>query len=177
MSDIRTEIGGSKSTLWNYFSSKEDLFAAVMKTATDRMTGQIRALARIEGDARGSLERFCSAYIQTIVSDEAIAMHRLVIGEVHRFPQIGQTFFGDAVETVWLIVADFLRQLFPDNDRIDRAPADAAELLTSLCHGRSFLRRIYGVGDQPAPDDIEDDTHVAVTTFLRALAIPEYHAR
>ncbi|MGE4302894.1 MAG: TetR/AcrR family transcriptional regulator C-terminal domain-containing protein [Novosphingobium sp.] len=139
------------------------------------MTGQIMTLARIEGDARRSLTRFCNAYIATVVSDEVIAMHRLVIGEVHRFPQIGQTFFGDAVETVWLIVADFLRQLFPDNDRIDRAPTDAAELLTSLCHGRSFLRRVYGVGDQPTPDDIEDDTHVAVTTFLRAFAITEHH--
>lgn len=34
MSAISAELGGSKGTLWSYFPSKEDLFAAVLDHAT-----------------------------------------------------------------------------------------------------------------------------------------------
>src|SRR3546814_3412867 len=34
MSGIAATLGGSKSTLWRYFSSKEELFAAVLDDAT-----------------------------------------------------------------------------------------------------------------------------------------------
>jgi AcrR family transcriptional regulator len=36
MSEIASRVGGSKSTLYNYFSSKEEIFSAVMETSAKR---------------------------------------------------------------------------------------------------------------------------------------------
>src|SRR3546814_1098206 len=46
MSGIAATLGGSKSTLWRYFSSKEELFAAVLDDATaefKRELGELRS--------------------------------------------------------------------------------------------------------------------------------------
>lgn len=168
MSDIRAEAGGSKSTLWNYFSSKEDLFSAVLSEATSRIVDRITLMAQDEGDARSSLESFCLGYVTEMCSDKSIALHRLVIGEVHRFPEIGQTFFKDAVEKVWRDVAAFLTRILPSNQEIARDPIAAAELLTSLCHGPSFVRFLYGVVGLPTSETIRTDVENAVEAFLRA---------
>ena len=173
MSDIRAEIGGSKSTLWNYFCSKEDLFAAVMSEAMDRTIKDIILMAKDHGDARTSLEIFCRKYIETITSREAIALHRLAINESYRFPDFNRTLYRDSVEAVWQSIADFLIRIFPRNEEIAKDPMAAAELLASLCHGRSFLRCIYEVGDRPDGNAIRQDCEIAVTTFLRLFGVDD----
>ena len=36
MSEIAKQVGGSKATLYNYFKSKEEIFAAVMESSATR---------------------------------------------------------------------------------------------------------------------------------------------
>src|SRR3546814_14236049 len=57
MSGIAATLGGSKSTLWRYFSSKEELFAAVLDDATaefKRELGELRSEERRVGEEFGS---------------------------------------------------------------------------------------------------------------------------
>ena len=42
MSSIAADVGGSKTTLWNYFPSKEDLFAAVVDDQVERDLATLR---------------------------------------------------------------------------------------------------------------------------------------
>jgi len=125
-------------------------------------------MATNKKDPSSSLERFCYDYIARITSDDAITLHRLVIGEARRFPETGQTFFADVIGAIHHVIAEYLTRIFPENAAIAQDPAGAAELLASLCHGRCFLRRIYGSTIPPGPMEIEADSGFAVMTFLRA---------
>jgi transcriptional regulator, TetR family len=45
MSEIASRVGGSKATLYNYFSSKAEIFAAVMESsATEQIAGAFKLL-------------------------------------------------------------------------------------------------------------------------------------
>ena len=55
MSEIASRVGGSKATLYNYFSSKEDIFAAVMEaSAADKIAHAFHLLEK-NNDIRTTL--------------------------------------------------------------------------------------------------------------------------
>src|SRR3546814_4420702 len=59
MSGIAATLGGSKSTLWRYFSSKEELFAAVLDDATAEFKRELGELLLSHQGVRNTLMRLC----------------------------------------------------------------------------------------------------------------------
>lgn len=81
MSDIALRAGGSKATLYSYFSSKEALFITVMNAmAEDSM---LKAYARlIPGmDLAATLQDFGEHFLGIILSPDLLALRSVVIGE------------------------------------------------------------------------------------------------
>ncbi len=74
MSQIAERLGGSKATLWTYFSSKEDLFRHVVDSASMELQRELV----IELDQSDILEeallRFCRQLIESVVSPDAAAI-------------------------------------------------------------------------------------------------------
>ena len=82
MAAISAKVGGSKATLYNYFKSKEELFAAVMFDAMEEQGLQVLDLLDpSDPDLRGMLERFGVAYLGMLLGSEAIANTRIAIAE------------------------------------------------------------------------------------------------
>ena len=96
MSTIAREMGGSKGTLWSYFRSKEALFAAVLDTATAEFRTVMTAALDRSSDLESALTRFCDTFIDRITAADAIALQRLIVGEVARFPELGRIFYERA---------------------------------------------------------------------------------
>src|SRR5580700_6785988 len=94
MSSVAAKVGGSKATLYNYFKSKEELFAAVV----ERKCEQIRKLlneAEIEGggDLKATLTNFGEHFVELLLSDDSIETFRLATAEAARFPEIGRAIY------------------------------------------------------------------------------------
>lgn len=93
MAQIAATLGGSKSTLYNHFKSKEELFAAyVVEVGRE----QFAALAEIDpgsGTAEQVLGSFGRAYLGLLLAPGVIAVNRLVIAETIRFPELGRIFY------------------------------------------------------------------------------------
>src|SRR3546814_8724283 len=67
MSGIAATLGGSKSTLWRYFSSKEELFAAVLDDATAEFKRELGELLLSHQGVRNTLMRLCLHFIEKLV--------------------------------------------------------------------------------------------------------------
>ena len=92
MSTIAQRVGGSKATLYNYFSSKEELFAAVLANKCAQL--KILYNAQFEGgDLRAALQNFGEHFLQLLLQDQSVAAYRLVIAECGRLPELGRTFY------------------------------------------------------------------------------------
>lgn len=79
----------SKPTLYQYFGSKEALFAAMMDSARDIM---LEPFAQGGGDMVAQLHRFAWAYADVVMRPDLLGLARLVIGEAARFPEIGAAY-------------------------------------------------------------------------------------
>ncbi len=96
MDVITSRSGVSKATIYKHFGSKERLFLAVVsgvlpKTYAD-LTPPARALADAP-DLRTALVRHATELARILLRPEIMLLRRLVIGEIDRFPQLGQLWY------------------------------------------------------------------------------------
>jgi AcrR family transcriptional regulator len=167
MSAISAELGGSKGTLWSYFPSKEELFAAVLDDATIEYRRRLADLLQPGEDVRTAILKFCTSFLAKITSADGIRLHRLVASEVARFPEVGEIFFRRApLPTQQLLCGFFEREMAAGNLRTDD-PLFAARVLASLCTGVQ-QRMLWGQEITDAERDHEAE--LITDVFLRAFA-------
>lgn len=170
MSSIAAELGGSKGTLWSYFPSKEELFAAVLRDATETYHAGLAQLLHTGDDLGLTLERFSGDLLRKVTSPDAIALHRLVAAEASRFPQVGAIFFELAPLHTRNLLARFLETAM-DKGELRRADATlAARTLMVLTLSGCHQQMLWGEEQPPSADQIDTDVAFAVDCFLRAYA-------
>ena len=84
MSDVAERLGGSKATLYRYYSSKEELFAAALEEAVKGQGEAAFERAGREGDLRERLLEFADFYLKFRLTPEMIGVHRLMIASAER---------------------------------------------------------------------------------------------
>ncbi len=92
--------GAGKQTIYRRYPSKEDLFVAVVGTAS-----QVLANAGIEARQRKddpliSLRETCRKLFDTICEPDAISVYRILIAEGRRFPNLVERVYLTAIEPI-----------------------------------------------------------------------------
>lgn len=166
MSAIASRLGGSKGTLWSYFSSKEELFRAVTDDVSGQVAESVVPLLDCGLPLREALLRFCHHFIATISTPEAITIYRLIVGESSQFPELGRSFRDNNVSRIESALAAFVGRhmengtLRPDN------PARVATTITSLCLGEAYREALWG-SLPPDPAKVAADALYTTDLVLR----------
>jgi len=84
MSDVAERLGGSKATLYRYYNSKEELFAAALENAVKGQGNEAFEGVGREGDLRERLLEFADFYLKFRLTPEMIGVHRLMIAGAER---------------------------------------------------------------------------------------------
>ncbi len=135
MSGLLDSLGGSKATLWGYFRSKEDLFAAVIEEAAAQFRVELTTVLVIDNDVTEVLAQFCRAFLRTIESPDALSLWRLIVGEGGRFPELVRIFHERAGKPPEAVLTDCLSRYVGNSLRGDD-PRRMAVMLISLCQYR-----------------------------------------
>lgn len=168
MSGLLKTIGGSKATLWGYFRSKEELFAAVIEDVTMAYRAEIESELTPAGDLEPTLRSFCQRFMQTTSSPEALATWRLVVAESGRFPEVGQIFYDRAVQHIRRALRKFLEHHIAEGNLRPADPQNMADMLASLCAGQQ-THILWGISP-PDGDEFQHRASEYVTYFLRCFA-------
>ena len=88
---ILLQSGGSKSTLYAYFPTKEDLFRSVIDNVVD--SGNLDTALDISANARAVLTEFAVSRQRVVLSQRHRAVLRLVIAERERFPDLAEIYW------------------------------------------------------------------------------------
>jgi TetR/AcrR family transcriptional regulator, mexJK operon transcriptional repressor len=168
MSGIAAQLGGSKGTLWSYFPSKEALFAAVVDRATQEFRTRLTVILNPDDGVETALRRFCEQFLAKLVSTEAIALNRLVVGETSRFPELGRIFYDRGPRGTHVLLAEFIAGVQARGLLQGIEPLRAAQHLTWLCMSGSYQMRLTGVMDHIPSEVLAADIDAAMTTFMRA---------
>ncbi len=93
MSELTRRLGGSKATLYGYFSSKQDLFvAAIESRASEHLSGVAADLKQVfEGEIHESLTRVAVRMLTLLTQAESMAMQRVIQAEAGR-SDVGEIF-------------------------------------------------------------------------------------
>lgn len=93
MSAVAARIGGSKTTLWTHFPSKEALFAAVVDDIARSYEAALDLELPDAQPAEAVLHRFGCAVLETVQLDPIVELQRLVTGEAGRFPELARIYW------------------------------------------------------------------------------------
>jgi AcrR family transcriptional regulator len=108
MNDVAQRAGVSTKTMYRLIPTKADLFKSVVSDRIGRFILEIDADALDPLPLSKALERMLIAYGTLTLSEETIAMNRLVLGECNRFPEIAATFFEVAIRQTSKAMAGWL---------------------------------------------------------------------
>lgn len=169
MSGLLKTLGGSKATLWGYFRSKEELFAAVIEDVTLGMREQLEDELLAAADLKTTIATFCRSFMAKVTSPDAVATWRLVVAESGRFPEVGRIFYERAAGLVEGALTRYLAQQIAAGRLRDEGPVEMAQMLISMCATRQN-KLLWGVADH-VPEADEVDGNRFAEYFLRLFAV------
>jgi AcrR family transcriptional regulator len=168
MDSIAREAGASKATVYAHFGSKEELFGAVIERECEDYFGHFSAGELDPRDVRGSLAILGRRYLELVLSAEGIALHRIITGEVARFPVIGEIFWRAGPERQRVQIEGFLRCAAATGALAFADPRLAAEQFLSLVRGEIQLRQLLQLAPEAGQHEVRVAVCAAVDTFVRA---------
>jgi TetR/AcrR family transcriptional repressor of mexJK operon len=168
MDAIARAAGVSKATVYAHFTSKEELFGAVIGRECERRFAGFSAHELDPDDVAASLLVLGRRFLELILSPDAIALHRIILGEVTRFPLLGDVFWHAGPERNLAQIEAFMRRAAAAGTLALGDARCAAEQFVGLVRGESQLRQLLRL--EPAADAaaIDAAAAAAVATFLRA---------
>lgn len=170
MQELSKRMGGSKATLYNYFTSKEELFGAVVRSyATGYLSDAADNLFKPD-DQHISLEEkltlFGERMLQVLTNEgKALAIYRMVIGESGR-SDIGQLFHEAGPKQSGLKLAEVMQSAMDNQEiRKDNPYLKALQflaLVTAEVNNRYFYKELQPI----APEQIKEMVARAVRMFF-----------
>ena len=112
MAEISARLGGSKATLYNYFSSKEEIFLEVMRHQAGMQFLSLFAGLLAEKDAeqfdsRAILKQFAIKYLELILTPEIITIRRMMVYNAER-SKLGCLYYENGPKRGVQTIADFI---------------------------------------------------------------------
>jgi TetR/AcrR family transcriptional repressor of mexJK operon len=167
MSTIAAELGGSKTTLWSYFPSKDDLFMAVLDTKIADFQRALDEALILAGGTEATLTRFGRVLLRKVLSPSSVALHRLIVAEGERFPALGKAFAERGPDRVRARLARYMTDEMEAGRLRQGDPLLAARQFIALCQAGCYLDRLWRPGlAQSADPDAE--VAAAVKSFMAA---------
>ena len=168
MDAIAREAGVSKATVYAHFTGKEALFGAVIAHVSERRYDGFSIEALDPRDIEASLTTIAHRFLDLVLAPEVIALNRIIIGEVTRFPVLAQVFWEAGPERTRQQLETFFRRAGAGGDIAVPDPSLAAEQFAALARGEIHLRSLLRLEDPGDPAALDTAAASAVATFLRA---------
>lgn len=165
MSTIAARVGGSKGTLYNYFPSKEALFAEMVRSECQLEAQMADTLLEDGADVARALTTIGRRMVRFIFSDQVQAIHRIVLAEASRMPEIGRAFYENGPRIGIERVAGHLERWMREGKLKAANPVRAAEQFGELCKSGLYQKMMWGV-ETPTDARIDANVDEAVAIFL-----------
>ena len=105
LDDVAARAGVSKGTLYLYFSSKEELFKAVIRSGIVPLIEQGERLhEEHQGSAGDLLRKIVFAWWQSVGSSKLGGIPKLMFSECRNFPEIGQFYFEEVISRSYRLI-------------------------------------------------------------------------
>lgn len=169
MNDITREAGVSKGTIYVYFTSKEELFEALIEEERQAIFGNLYEALEHDGDLRETLIAYGIALAKKITSPTVLRAQRTVIGICERMPELGMRFYERGPKRGHEKLAAYLARAVEAGKLAVPDIELAAYQLGDLCTSRMFRQCLFGYRTAtPTEAEITRVVTAGVDLFLKA---------
>jgi AcrR family transcriptional regulator len=165
MAEISARIGGSKATLYNYFTSKEEIFVEVMLKQVGCQFEEAFAALDDEGGLHPGLLRLARHYLDIVLKPEVVAVKRLAMYYAGK-SDLGPMLYERGPKRGWMRIADFLAKKM-EAGKLRKADSWLAALqFRSLVEAELVEVRMLNVLTSPSAEQRQAASERAVDAFL-----------
>lgn len=170
MSRIALEAGVSKGTLYNYFTSKAELFGAYVQQECSQKLATV-----FEGWAEG-LDPACALrvigerVVRMIVSPIGLTMYRVVVSEAGKFPELARVFYDAGPAQALRQMSSWLAAQHRQGTLAVADPTFAAEQFFALCQTRLAMQCRLQLVHEVSDEAVAEVVAASVRMFLRTYA-------
>jgi TetR/AcrR family transcriptional repressor of mexJK operon len=162
---VAKRAGVSKRTFYHRFSGKEMLFEAVVRRMIERWTPAFDAALLEAPSLAISLRRAAEHMLKVAVTPEALALHRMVIAEARRFPELARILHElGAAAGIERLAGEFERRIAAGEIRAMNSRFAAEQFILMVVTGPQ--RRALGLGAPLGPAELGRWIADAVKLFL-----------
>ena len=173
LDDIAHRADIAKGTIYLYFPTKEELFKAVVRREVVARIEDAERFQRDNADAPAAalLREFLANYWTSVRAKTSTAMFRIVISELHKFPDVSAFYGKEVIARAWSVVTAMIQRGI---DRGEFRPVDP-ELVTRVFVASFLMHSVWMQPSSPghaiiakhSPDDLRD---ALLDFFLSSLA-------
>jgi TetR/AcrR family transcriptional regulator, mexJK operon transcriptional repressor len=164
--------GISKESIYRYFSSKQQLFEAVIgrelieyRRSLHRLDATLRSM-----ELRAALVMVAETILGIITTDRTQALRRLIFDEATRSPEVGQHYYQIGAAQAYTV----LENVFETHaHRSDFDIPTLARHFAGLLCWRITLERQCAVRSEPTADEIAHFAAAVVDDFVKAFLRPK----
>lgn len=171
MSEIRARLGGSKSTLYSYFPSKDELFFEVLMTSIEAKFEAVHeALVPSTDNIEEALRHFGERLLTFLYLPEIRAQRHLAISESGR-TELGRIVYERSVLRSYGLIAEFLQNAMRLGKLKLADPAVATKHLTALLESELIDQFLYQQLSEVTADEIKGASDRAIGVFMAAYGL------
>lgn len=170
MLEVATAAKVSKETLYARFDSKEGLFYALLAWGAERSAAPQQPEALLGDDPRAALMAYAEDTLIKMLRPEAVDVHRIVVGEALRMPQVAEVFYEFTCGAGAKHLAP-IHQKLVDAGVIARSdPAVFGDVFLGLLRGDLHHKVTLGIMPLPPEDDLRRYARTAMENLLKVFA-------
>jgi TetR/AcrR family transcriptional regulator of autoinduction and epiphytic fitness len=162
---VAERAGVSTATMFKQFPTKADLFAAIVLQFWE--SGPTASVATIDvGNPRTGLETLGNRYARLLRRPGMAGLHRMVIAEAPRFPELGRVQFNLGKEPFFERVREYIQTEADSGSLrvidVTRATTEFLGMISNFVLWPQLLLQEWS----PSDDAVDATVHSAVETFL-----------
>ncbi len=158
LEDIAKRAGVSKGTIYLYFPNKEALFKEMIRqTVVDQLEQTERELVNDHGSATDQVRLFMRWWWALMRGPDYQRIHRLVVGELQRFPELVEFFWDEVIVRRQLLLDRLIQRGVDSGEFRPVDPTTAGRIVTSMFSAHSLWACTRFYEKQELTDEIVFD--------------------
>jgi AcrR family transcriptional regulator len=110
MGEIAKQAHASTETFYRHFPTKEELFERVLLRRTELLKGELNSVLLSQDAPEKALAAFGQLGLSLLLAPEALSLHRVLVMEKGRFPEVVDSFHAQGPAKVQDALASYLAE-------------------------------------------------------------------